>query len=148
MARGVNKVILIGNVGNAPEIRHLQSGSAVANFSIATSESWRDKATGEQQERTEWHKCTAYGKVADIIGQYVTKGMKLYVEGSLRTRKWQDQQGVDRYSTEINVSDMQMLSGNKGEGGGQQQSAPQRQQQSAPRQPPPQSNDFDDDIPF
>lgn len=129
MARGVNKVILIGNCGNDPETRYMPNGGAVTNVSIATSESWKDKQTGQMQERTEWHRCTFYQRLAEIAGEYLKKGSKVYVEGSLRTRKWQGQDGQDRYTTEIIVSEMQMLDG-RGEGahsGGEQ---PQR----APRQ--------------
>lgn len=153
---GVNKVILIGNLGQDPEIRYMQNGKAVANLSIATSESWNDQQ-GQKQEKTEWHRITAYDKLAEIIGEYVKKGSKIYVEGKLQTRKWQDQQGQDRYTTEVIINQMQMLDGKKdgGNGGGhpaqpaRQQSTPQRQ----PQQPAkPQYNDppmdFDDDIPF
>lgn len=107
--RGVNKVILVGNIGKDPEVRYSQGGGAIANVTLATSEAWRDKATGEDQERTEWHRVVFFGKLGEIVGQYVKKGSKLYVEGSLRTRKWQDQSGQDRYTTEIVASDMQML---------------------------------------
>lgn len=111
MARGVNKVIIIGNLGHSPEIKTAANGSAIANFSVATSESWKDKNTGQQQERTEWHRVSAFGKLAEIIGQYVKKGSKVYIEGSLRTRKWQHKDGHDRYTTEIVASEMQMLDG-------------------------------------
>jgi len=168
MARGVNKVIIVGNCGQDPETRFMPSGGAVTNLSIATSESWKDKNTGDQQERTEWHRVTFYNRLAEIAGEYVKKGSKLYVEGSLRTRKWQAQDGQDRYTTEIIASEMQMLdtrSGGQGgydapqqQGGGYQNSAPQKiarphnqvQQQSAPQQQAPQGMDstFDDDIPF
>lgn len=163
---GVNKVILIGNLGQDPEIRYMQNGKAVANLSIATSESWNDQQ-GQKQEKTEWHRITAYDKLAEIIGEYVKKGSKIYVEGKLQTRKWQDQQGQDKYTTEVIINQMQMLDGKKdgGNGGGQQQpQQPQRQtqqqqyQQPAPQRPPqqaaphPQHNEppmnFDDDIPF
>lgn len=133
--RGVNKVILVGNVGKDPEIRYLPSGAAVANLTLATSESWKDKNTGQQQEQTEWHKCAAFGKLAEIIQQYVTKGSKLYIDGSLRTRSW-EQDGVTRYQTEIIINDMQMLdSRNGGPAAAQQQSRPAQQQSSAPIQP-------------
>lgn len=119
--RGVNKVILIGNVGNDPDVRYFPNGDGVANFSLATSESWRDKNTGEPQERTEWHRISVRGKLVEVVKQYVHKGTKLYIEGSLRTRKWQDQSGQDRYTTEIVVgglgSSMQMLD-SKGAGAG------------------------------
>jgi single-strand DNA-binding protein len=109
MARGVNKVILIGNLGADPETRAMPSGTTVANLRIATSESWRDKQTGEQQERTEWHRVALFGRLAEVAGEYLRKGSKVYIEGSLRTRKWQDKEGKDRYSTEIVGNDMQML---------------------------------------
>ena len=137
MARGgVNKVILVGNLGGDPEVRYTPNGSAVTNLSIATSESWRDKQTGQQQERTEWHRVAMFGKLAEIAGQYLRKGSKVYIEGKLQTRKWQDQQGQDRYTTEIVVDingQMQMLDsrsegGNAGYGQSQQASAPQQNQ--------------------
>jgi single-strand DNA-binding protein len=109
MARGINKVILVGNVGNAPEVRQTTEGNAIATLSLATSEAWKDKQTGEKQEKTEWHRVVFFRQLADIVGKYVRKGSKLYIEGSLRTRKWQDQQGIDRYTTEIVANDMQML---------------------------------------
>lgn len=118
--RGVNKVILVGNLGRDPEVRYLPSGGAVANVTIATSEAWRDKNTGQMQEQTEWHRIVFYGKLAEIAGEYLRKGSKVYVEGSLHTRKWQDKQtGQDRYSTEIKASSMQMLDSRPaGQGGG------------------------------
>ncbi|CAM0056976.1 single strand DNA binding protein [Vibrio phage F89 g1] len=162
-SRGVNKVILIGSLGNDPEVKYLPSGGAVANISIATSESWRDKATGEQKEKTEWHRIAIFGKLAEIAGEYLRKGSQVYIEGQLQTRKWQDQSGQDRYTTEVVVqgfnSVMQMLGGKSDNQGGskpqqtQQQRAPQ-QQQRAPQQTQaqPQYNeppmDFDSDIPF
>jgi len=150
MARGVNKVILIGNLGRDPEVRYMPSGSAVANVTIATSESWKDKQTGEKQERTEWHNVVFFNRLAEIVGEYLKKGSKVYVEGSLRTRKWQDKNtGVDRYTTEIVASDMQMLDSR---GGGQAQNA---FNQDAPATAAPAAaasggamDDFDDDIPF
>jgi len=117
MARGVNKVILIGNLGADPETRAMPSGTTVANLRIATSESWRDKQTGEQQERTEWHRVALFGRLAEVAGEYLRKGSQVYIEGSLRTRKWQDKQGNERYSTEIIGSDLQMLGGRAGAGG-------------------------------
>ncbi|AMF97601.1 MULTISPECIES: single-stranded DNA-binding protein [Vibrio] len=177
-SRGINKVILVGNLGNDPEIRYMPNGGAVANITIATSESWRDKATGEQREKTEWHRVVLFGKLAEVAGEYLRKGSQVYVEGQLQTRKWQDQSGQDRYSTEVVVQGfngvMQMLGGRAQGGapmgGGQQQqqqggwgqpqqpaqqqqyNAPQQQQQQAPQQQQPQYNeppmDFDDDIPF
>ena len=120
MAGGVNKVILIGNLGKDPEVRYMPSGNAVANLRLATSESWRDKTTGEPQERTEWHRVSIFGKLAEIAGQYLRKGSKVYIEGKLRTRKWQGQDGQDRYTTEIVVDingSMQMLDSRGGGGG-------------------------------
>ena len=117
MARGVNKVILIGNLGADPETRAMPSGSTVANLRVATSESWRDKQTGEQQERTEWHRVAFFGRLAEVAGEYLRKGSQVYIEGSLRTRKWQDKQGNERYSTEIVGNDLQMLGGRGGAGG-------------------------------
>lgn len=144
MARGVNKVILIGNLGRDPEVRFMPSGSAVANVTIATSESWKDKQTGEQQERTEWHNVAFFNRLAEVVGEYLRKGSKVYVEGSLRTRKWQGKDGQDRYTTEVIASEMQMLdSRGAAQGGGQ---APQRQQPAAQTEP---MDDFEDtDIPF
>ena len=162
MARGVNKVILVGNLGNDPEVRYANNGAAIANLSIATSESWKDKNTGEQQEKTEWHRVVMFNRLGEIAGEYLRKGSKIYIEGKLQTRKWQDQSGQDRYSTEIVASEMQMLDSrgdNMGQGGGYQ-SAPRQQsnqnQQSgggqapapAPQSAPAPANDFDDDIPF
>jgi len=154
--RGVNKVILVGNLGRDPEVRYLPSGGAVANITIATSEAWRDKNTGQQQEQTEWHRVVFYGKLAEIVGEYVKKGSKLYVEGSLHTRKWQDKQtGQDRYSTEIKANTMQMLDSRNSGGSDSYDSAPAQSQQGgfggrqgnpAPAASP--DDDFDDDIPF
>jgi len=117
MARGINKVILIGNLGADPETRAMPSGTTVANLRVATSESWRDKQTGEQQERTEWHRVALFGRLAEIAGEYLRKGSQVYIEGSLRTRKWQDKQGNERYSTEIVGNDLQMLGSRAGAGG-------------------------------
>jgi single-strand DNA-binding protein len=116
MARGVTKVILVGNLGKDPETRYMPSGSAVTNLTLATSESWKDKQTGEQQDRTEWHKIAMFGRLAEIAAEYLRKGSQIYVEGKLRTRKWQDKEGKDRYTTEIVADEMQML-GSKGGGG-------------------------------
>jgi len=116
MARGINKVILVGNLGNDPEVRYSQSGSAIATLSVATSESWKDK-NGEQQERTEWHRVKAFGRLAEIMGEYLKKGRQVYIEGSLRTEKYTDKNGVEKYSTDIIADEMQMLGG-MGEGGG------------------------------
>jgi single-strand DNA-binding protein len=117
MARGINKVILVGNLGADPETRAMPSGTTVANLRIATSESWRDKQSGEQQERTEWHRVVLFGRLGEIAAEYLKKGAQVYIEGSLRTRKWQDKQGQERYSTEIVGNDMQMLGGRGGGGG-------------------------------
>lgn len=118
MARGINKVILVGNLGNDPETRYMPSGGAVTNISVATSETWKDKQTGQPQERTEWHRIVFFNRLAEIAGEYLRKGSKVYIEGSLRTRKWQDQSGQDKYTTEIVAGEMQMLD-SKGGGGGQ-----------------------------
>jgi len=115
--KGVNKVILVGNLGNDPEVRYMPNGNAVANLSLATSESWKDQQ-GQMQERTEWHRLTMYRRLAEIAGEYLKKGSQIYVEGKLQTRKWQDQSGQDKYTTEIIVDQMQMLGGRGGEGGG------------------------------
>ena len=175
MARGVNKVILIGNLGADPETRFMPSGGAVTNVRLATSESWKDKQSGQMQERTEWHRVVFFNKLGEIAGEYLKKGSKVYIEGSIRTRKWQGQDGQDRYTTEIVANEMQMLDG-RGEGGGGQGGgyAPQGNQggyqnqndnyggggSAAPQQnqnPGPNQNqggfsgpadDFDDDIPF
>ena len=117
MARGINKVILVGNLGADPETRAMPSGTTVANLRIATSESWRDKQSGEQQERTEWHRVVLFGRLGEIAAEYLKKGSQVYIEGSLRTRKWQDKSGTERYSTEIVGNDMQMLGGRGGGGG-------------------------------
>lgn len=177
-SRGVNKVILVGNLGGDPEVRYMPSGGAVANITVATSESWRDKATGEQREKTEWHRVALFGKLAEVAGEYLRKGSQVYIEGQLQTRKWQDQSGQDRYTTEVVVQGfngvMQMLGGRQQggmqsqQGGGMNQQSQQggwgqpqqpamqqhkpQQQQQAPQQSQPQYNeppmDFDDDIPF
>jgi single-strand DNA-binding protein len=163
-SRGINKVILVGNLGQDPEVRFMPSGSAVANLTLATSESWRDKATGEPKEKTEWHRVALFGKLAEVAGEYLRKGSQVYIEGQLQTRKWQDQSGQDRYTTEVVVQGfngvMQMLGG-KSDGQPQQPQQPQQQapQQRAPQQRQPQQRaaqpqyneppmDFDDDIPF
>ena len=158
MARGINKVILVGNCGQDPETKYLPSGGAVTNLSIATSESWKDKQTGQPQERTEWHRVVFFNRLAEIAGEYLKKGSKVYVEGSLRTRKWQDKSGADRYTTEIVGSEMQMLdsrgqesgggdSGWSQGGGGGQSSRPAPAPRQAP-QPVPDPDLGDDDIPF
>ena len=146
MARGINKVIVVGNLGADPDTRYMPSGGAVTNLSVATSESWKDKQTGEQKERTEWHKVAMFGRLAEIAAEYLRKGSQVYIEGKLRTRKWQDRDGNDRYTTEIIADEMQMLGGRGGGGG----SAPMRDDSGPSSAPPPQSSpdDFDDDIPF
>ena len=116
MARGINKVILIGNLGNDPDVRYTSGGSPIANISLATSESWRDKETGDQQERTEWHRIVFFGRRAEFVSEYLRKGSKIYVEGRLRTNKWQDRDGNDRYTTEIVANDVQMLDSKGGTG--------------------------------
>ena len=170
MARGINKVILIGNLGADPDIRYTASQSPVANLRLATSEAWRDRQSGDMQERTEWHRVVLFGKLAEVAEKYVRKGSKVYIEGRLQTRKWQGQDGQDRYTTEIVANDMQMLDGRGGgtapigdtSGGGDswqgQQEDPgeggsgqPRQRQPQPRQSPAPAEagpDFDDDIPF
>ena len=162
MARGINKVTLVGNLGNDPDVKYTQSGAAVTTISVATSESWKDKQTGQMQDRTEWHRVKFFGKLAEIAGEYLRKGSQVYVEGSLRTDKYTDKNGTERYTTDIIANEMQMLGG-RGEGGGggmgggerapRQQAAPQRQDYAPRRQPaasaPPPADDFvDDDIPF
>lgn len=149
MARGVNKVILIGNCGADPETRYMPSGGAVTNVNLATSETWKDKQTGQQQERAEFHRVVFFKRLAEIAGEYLRKGSKVYIEGSLRTRKWQDQSGQDRYTTEIVASEMQMLDGKQDGQQPQPRPAPQQQRQATPQQAPAgQFDDFDDDIPF
>ena len=127
MARGVNKVIIVGNMGADPEMRYTASGAAVANLNVATSEEWKDKQAGEKKEKTEWHRVVMFGKLAEIAGEYVKKGQQIYLEGKLQTRKWQGQDGQDRYTTEIVANEMQMLGG-KPQGGQGQRQAPQQQQ--------------------
>ena len=161
MGRGVNRVILVGHLGQAPEIRYMPNGGAVANITLATSESWRDKSTGEQKELTEWHRVILFGKLAEVAGEHLRKGSQVYIEGKLRTRKWQDQAGQDKYTTEVVVNVggvMQMLGGKQEPGqqqkpqqnkqsGGMQQARNQLQRQSAPanNEPP---MDFDEEPPF
>ena len=148
MARGINKVIIVGNLGGDPETRYMPSGSAVTNLTVATNESWKDKQTGEQKDRTEWHKVAMFNRLAEVAAEYLRKGSQVYIEGKLRTRKWQDKNGQDRWTTEIIADEMQMLGGRGGSGGG---SAPMSSgQDSGPPSSPPQSgpDDFDDDIPF
>ncbi|HHR5887173.1 TPA: single-stranded DNA-binding protein [Providencia alcalifaciens] len=151
-SRGVNKVILIGHLGQDPEIRYMPNGGAVANLTLATSESWRDKQSGEMREKTEWHRVIIFGKLAAVAGEYLKKGSQVYIEGSLQTRKWQDQSGQDRYTTEVVVNiggTMQMLGGNgsSNQAGSQQPARqPHQSQQQAPQNEPPMN--WDDEIPF
>ncbi len=145
MARGVNKVILIGNLGRDPEVRYMPNGQAVANVTIATSEAWKDKNTGEQQERTEWHRVVFFRRLAEIAGEYLKKGSKVYIEGKLQTRKWQDNQGQDRYTTEIVANEMQMLD-SKGGANNYSSAPPDMDMGSEPQMAA--AGDFDDDIPF
>lgn len=157
MARGVNKVILIGNLGQDPEVKYMPNGNAVTNITVATSESWKDKNTGEQVDKTEWHRVVFFRRLAEIVGEYLKKGSKIYIEGKLQTRKWQDKNGADHWTTEVIANEMQMLDSR---GGGSSdfnqnsaapsQSAPQSASQSGSPQaaPAPMNNDFDDDIPF
>lgn len=154
MARGINKVILVGNLGKDPETRYMPNGKAVTNFSIATSESWKDKQTGEQKEKTEWHNIVMFDRLAEIAAEYLKKGSQVYVEGKLQTRKWQDKEGRDRYTTEINANEMQMLGGRGGGGAGTESRGEprsaggggERPAAAAPR--PSDEGSFDDDIPF
>lgn len=155
MARGVNKVILVGNLGRDPEVRYSPNGQAIANVTIATSESWKDKNTGDKQERTEWHRIVFFGKLAEIAGEYLKKGSQIYVEGRLQTRKWQDKEGQDRYTTEIVANEMQMLGSRQGQGApasefSQDEPASMGASGGGSRAPSPAKagNDFDDDIPF
>jgi single-strand DNA-binding protein len=146
MARGINKVILIGNLGKDPEVRYMANGGAVCNVTLATTESWKDKQTGEQKDRTEWHNIVFYRRLAEIAGEYLRKGSQVYVEGKLQTRKWQDKNGNDRYTTEIIANEMQMLGG-RGGGGSAEFSGSSASQAAAPA-PATATDDFDDDIPF
>jgi single-strand DNA-binding protein len=159
MARGVNKVILIGNLGNDPEVRYTPNGNAVANVTLATSMTWRDKQTGELQERTEWHRIVFFNRLAEIVGEYLRKGSKIYVEGSLRTRKWQDKTGIDRYTTEVIANEMHMLDsrhhsggqyeGQSGAASGESASATGHNANTVPQAIPHDDvPEFDDDIPF
>jgi len=158
MARGVNKVILIGNLGADPETRSMPSGMTVANIRIATSESWKDKQSGEQKERTEWHNVAMFGRLGEIAGEYLRKGSQVYIEGSLRTRKWQDKEGRDRYTTEVIADEMQMLGGRGGGagGGGGSGGGSYESRERAPAGEPAvaaagagaSAEEFDDDIPF
>lgn len=145
MAKGINKVILVGHLGQDPEVKYMPSGGAVANVSVATSDQWKDKQSGEMKDRTEWHRVVFFNRTAEVVGEYLKKGSQVYIEGRLQTRKWQNKDGQDMYTTEIVANDMQMLGG-KGsapEQGQQQQSYKQPQQKA-----PMPADDFDDDIPF
>lgn len=170
MSRGINKAIIVGNVSQDPEVKYTAGGSAVASLSVATSEAWKDKQSGEAQERTEWHRIVFWGRLAEVVGEYVKKGSKVYIEGKLQTRKWTDRQGVERYTTEIVAGEMQMLDGGTKQAdqgayepqrNNQQQERPSNQaaqnysqqparpnQPQRPQPPPPQMDSFDDDIPF
>jgi len=149
MARGINKVILVGNLGKDPEVRYMPNGNAVANITLATTESWKDKQSGETQEKTEWHRVVLFRRLGEIAGEYLKKGSQVYIEGKLQTRKWQDRDGNDRYTTEIIADEMQMLGGRGGSApmggspGGDRGSSPRQGENSAPP-----ADEFDDDIPF
>jgi len=148
MARGINKVILIGNLGNDPDVRYTASGAAVSNISLATTDSWKDKETGEQQDRTEWHRVVFFNRLAEIVAEYLKKGSQVYIGGRLQTRKWQNKDGNDMYTTEIVASEMQML-GSKGGSMNMSESAAPPQETAPKSAEKPASNDFvDDDIPF
>ena len=140
--RGINKAIIIGTLGQDPELKHTGSGTAVCSLSVATNERWKDKNTGEQKESTEWHKVVLWQRLAEIAAEYLTKGSQVYLEGRIQTRKWQDKEGQDRYTTEIVASEMQLLGGSKGD----TQQQPAQQQAPAPRAA--QGGGFDDDVPF
>ena len=161
MARGINKVILVGNLGQDPETRYMPSGGAVTNITVATNESWKDKQTGEQKDRTEWHKVAMFNRLAEVAAEYLRKGSQVYIEGKIRTRKWQDKEGKDRYTTEVIADEMQMLGGRGGSGGGGNYgsggaggggtgggSGGGSKAPSGGGQTPPPADDFDDDIPF
>lgn len=150
MARGINKVILIGNLGADPEVRYTPNGNAVCNITLATSTTWRDKQSGELQERTEWHRIAFFNRLAEIVGEYLRKGSKIYVEGSLRTRKWSDKNGVDRYTTEIIANEMQMLDSRSAIGGqdDQTQHYDNAKFEDTRTAQPAGGDDFEDDIPF
>lgn len=157
-SRGVNKVILVGNIGNDPDVKHTASGGAIANLTVATSESWNDKVTGEKREAVEWHRVVLFGKLAEVAGEYLRKGSQVYIEGQLRTRKWTDNSGVEKYTTEIVVGMngvMQMIGGKQdgkhqqqGGWGNPQQPKPQQQSKPAPSGQSVPPTNFDDDIPF
>ena len=147
----VNKVIVVGNLGKDPETRFLPDGKAVCNFSVATTDTWKDKATGDKKEATEWHRVSTFGRLAEICGEYLKKGSQVYIEGKLRTRKWQDKEGQDRYTTEIIADAMQMLGSRSGMGGGEAREtrdAPATAESRPAKKPAGQFQDMDDDIPF
>jgi len=153
MARGINKVILVGNLGKDPDVRYSPDGRQVTTITVATTEAWKDRNTGEQQEKTEWHRVVFFGRLAEIAGEYLKKGRQVYIEGKLQTRKWQGQDGQDRYTTEVVASEMQMLGGRQGGGGDQFGSTPPAGggQQGGGQQPAgggDMGGDFDDDVPF
>lgn len=146
MSRGVNKVILIGNLGRDPEVRYTAGGTAVANLALATSETWKDKQTGEAKEKTEWHRVILWARLAEVAGEYLRKGARVYIEGQLQTRKWQDQSGADRYTTEIVGRELQMLDSRGGQDGDQPSGGQGASHNAPPNQHAP--DDFDDDLPF
>jgi single-strand DNA-binding protein len=146
MARGINKVILVGHLGADPEVKYMPSGSAVTNLSVATTESWKDKQSGDKQERTEWHRVAMFGRLAEIAGEYLRKGSQVYIEGRIQTDKWQDKDGKDRYTTKIIANDMQMLGGKGGGGSGSDFNSSSSPASASESSAPP--SDFDDDIPF
>jgi single-strand DNA-binding protein len=148
MARGVNKVILIGNLGKDPETKSLPSGSAVCNVTVATTDGWKDKQTGEKKEHTEWHNVVFFDRLAEIAGQYLKKGSKVYIEGSLRTRKWQDKEGKDRYTTEVRANDMQMLDSKGGGGASSGYERSEGRSERASAAPAVAEKELEDDIPF
>lgn len=154
MARGINKAIIVGNLGKDPEVRYSANGAAITNITVATSDVWKDKNTGENQERTEWHRIVFFGRLAEIAGEYLKKGSQVYIEGRIQTRKWQDQNGQDRYTTEIVANEMQMLGSRGGQGDPQYQQGsgggrrPQTADADAGGSSAPEFDDFDDDIPF
>lgn len=148
----INKAIIVGNLGKDPESKHTSNGSSVSNFSVATSETWKDKNTGERKEATEWHRVVAFGRTADVVNQYLSKGSKVYVEGKIQTRKWQDKEGNDRYTTEILANNIKMMDGKSESGQSRQQSRAPELVSQGPEKPAPQQapvSDFlDDDVPF
>ena len=147
-SRGVNKVVLIGNLGADPETRYMPSGDAVTNIRIATSESWKDKDSGEQKERTEWHRVALFRRLAEVAAEYLRKGSQVYIEGRIRTRKWQDRDGNDRYTTEIVANEMQMLGGRSESRGANRSADSSTKEEAAAKNEPAPAGDFDDDIPF